>query len=191
MNFLKYSLLICSLNLLFSCASFEENITNTNRVKLTRDNISLLDGNYLNNTAKKVLPLDYFWGSNYKMKEYNTVYNLVYEKDYPYQITLKTISDRKIHVNVYVDGNILKSFVIKGKIKDGYFEQNRKMFVIPAFMINVYHSSKFRIGLLNNGNLITDFKKYEFGTAYLIAPFNKSENITNLEHNRIKEVSTK
>jgi len=173
-----------------SCASFRENSANKNLIELSTENISLINGVYLNNTDKKVLPSDYFWGANYKMKEYESVYKLVYEKNYPYYIKLKALNDRQIEITIIVDDKILKSYTINGKLKNGYFEQNRKMYIIPALIINVYHSSKFRIGLLNNGNLVTDYRKIEFGIV-LTPPFyfNNTENSQNIEHKKLSELN--
>lgn len=185
MKYLKILLIVFCLGLFFSCATFKENRTSEYLTELTETNIELLNGTYQHNEDKTPLPLDYFWGSFYKMKEYQSVYELVYEQKLPYYVNLNAINSKEIGVKIYVDGNLLKSYIIKGKIKNGYFEQSRKTFIIPAFMINSYYSSKFRNGLLENGNVVTDFKKYNFGTVYLFYPYNNSDNSINVEHTRI------
>ena len=185
MNYVKFVFLIFCLSIFLSCASFKDNIRSEDLVELKESNLNLLNGIYQNNDEKRPSPLEYSWGSFYKMREYSSVYELVYEQKKPYFISLKVINKKKIEIKVIVDGRILKSYIIKGQLKDGYFEQNRKMFIIPLLILNVYHSSKFRIGLHENGNTVTDFKKYDFGTYYFINPHNNNETYMNIEHKRI------
>jgi hypothetical protein len=175
--------LIC-LSVLSSCATFKKDAIAENQVGLTKENIHLINGTYASNDKTTPLPLHYFWGSYYKESEYQSVYQLVTKNHYPYYVTLKAIDNRKVQIEISVGGNILKSYVIRGRIKNGYFEQNRKTFIIPLSILNQYHSSKFRIGLLENGNVVTDFKKYDFGTYYLFILFNKNESLMNIEHQK-------
>jgi len=96
------------------------------------------------------------------------------------------LNKNKIKAELKVNNNILKTYTIKGKIKNGYFEQNRKGYILPALLMNEFHSYKFRIGLLNTTTIIiTDFKKVNFGTVYFFSPFNDSESKYNLKHIRI------
>ena len=191
---IKTKLRFLFLNLLFlfsflintSCASFKDTEQNKNRIKLSEQNINEIKGKYLNNTKEKILPLNYFWGVNYKMQEYQSVYNLVYEQNVPYHIDIDVIKSNMLKITIIVDNEVLKTFNIKGKFKDGYFEQRGKFFVIPLLIFNVYHNSKFRIGLLENGNIITDYHQKEFAT-YVLTFKNTSENKNNIEHYRIDE----
>ena len=59
------------------------------------------------------------------------------------------------------------------------------MYVIPMAVLNVAYTSKFRIGLQSNNNVITDFRKVEAGTVYFFHPFNNSGNLYNLEHKKV------
>lgn len=181
-------ILYCSVNL--SCSSFKEIKNNENRVILTKENINLLDGIYINNTEVKVLPMDYFWGKNYKMKEYNSVYKLVYQQKAPYLVRLKVLNAKQIQITIFVNDKILKSYVLKGKLDNGYFVQNRKMYMIPMLVFNVYHNSKFRIGKLKNNNLITDYSQKEY-VNYVFDFINNSKNTANIEHIKVKDDTIK
>lgn len=43
----------------------------------------------------------------------------------------------------------------------------------PFIVINLYKNRLFRIGLLQNGNLITDYSEIAFGTAMSICPLHE------------------
>lgn len=179
---------LCVIN--FSCASFKTEQDNKERIFLTKENIKLLDGIYLNNTEIKVYPMDYFWGKNYKNKEYESVYKLVYEQKKPYFIKLKALNERQIKITIYVDNEVLKSFILKGKFKNGYFEQSRKIYFIPMIIFNMYHNSKFRIGKLKNDNVVTDYNKKSYA-QYMFAFKNNSKNLENIEHTKLKNDTIK
>ncbi len=187
MKFINIILFLIGIVSLSSCASFKKSKLAENQTYLTNENLYLINGTYKNDEKRSPSPLTYFFGSYYKMKEYKSVYELVYEKKNPYLITLKVLDKNSLKVEIKVADSVLKSYVIKGKVKNGYFEQNRKMYIIPALMYNSYHSSKFRIGYLKDKNIITDFKKIEFGTVYFFSPFNDSEKINNLIQTRMYE----
>lgn len=173
-----------------SCSSFSKIEDNKDKIYLTNENINLIDGVYLNNTEVEVLPMNYFWGKNYKMKEYESVYKLVFEQKKPYFIKLKALNEKQIQVTIFVDNQILKSFILKGKLNNGYFEQKRKIYIIPMMIFNVYHNSKFRIGKLKNNNLITDYNQKEY-THYAFTFINNCKNLEKIEHFKVKNDTIK
>ena len=179
---------LCVIN--FSCSSFKTVEDNKERIFLTKENIKLIDGIYLNNTEVKVFSMDYFWGKNYKNKEYESVYKLVYEQKMPYLIKLKTLNEKQIQITIYVDNKVLKSYVLKGKLKNGYFEQSRKIYIIPMIIFNMYHNSKFRIGKLKNDNVITDYNEKSYA-HYVLEFKDNSKNIVNIEHIKLKNDTIK
>jgi len=63
------------------------------------------------------------------------------------------------------------------------------MAAIPAITFNTFYSSKFRIGYLKDDNLITDFKKVEFGIYYFLVPFSNNKEINNLIHKKVDELN--
>lgn len=137
---MKTKILILCLGLFCSCATFRDSKIAENQKELTKENISQINGMYINNAKSIAVPMDYFWGSYYRNKEYHSVYKSISENN-PYYISLKAINDRKIRAEIIVNGTILKLYEIKGKIRNGYFEQNRKTYIIPALLANIYHSS--------------------------------------------------
>jgi hypothetical protein len=124
------------------------------------------------------------------MKEYESVYKLVYEQKMPYFIKLKALNEKQIEITIFVDNQILKSYILKGKLNNGYFEQKRKVYMIPMVIFNVYHNSKFRIGKLKNDNLITDYNQKDY-THYVFSFINNSENLENIEHIKVKNDTIK
>lgn len=103
-----------------------------------------------------------------------------------YNITLKVIDKKKIQPTLYVNETFIKSYIIKGRIKNGYFEQNRKVYIIPVILLNQYHSSKFRIGLLKNNNVITDYKKIELSNYYFFGFTDDNYSYYNIEHQKVE-----
>jgi hypothetical protein len=187
-KFLLTIILICGITI--SCSSFRKIEDTKDKISLTKENINLIDGLYLNNTDVEVLPMNYFWGKNYKMKEYESVYKLVYEQKKPYFINLKALNEKQIQVTIFVDNQILKSYILKGKLNNGYFEQKRKIYMIPMIIFNVYHNSKFRIGKLKNNNLITDYDQKEY-SHYAFSFKNNCEKLENIEHFKVKNDTIK
>ncbi|WP_158974962.1 hypothetical protein [Cellulophaga sp. L1A9] len=157
------------------------------QIKLTNENLHLINGTYENNERMSPPYLDYFWGSYLKNKEFKVVSKKVFQEKNPYVVTLKVVNKKKVNATVKIKGSILKTYTIRGRVKNGYFEQNRKMYILPALLINEYHSSKFRIGLLEDHKLITDFRKIEFGTVYFFKPYENSTSYYNLPHNSIAD----
>jgi len=171
-------LLICiTLN---SCASFKHHQIRQDQTYLNSENIHLLNGSFQNN--KKNTPRSYFWGSYITTKYFDVLRKI---KDKTILVNLKVLNNKKIEVKIVADNTVLKSYVIKGKIKKGYFEQRRKLYLIPALLYNEYHNSKFRIGLLNDNNIVSDFKNIEFGTVYFVQPFNSGYSNSDVIHERI------
>ena len=97
---------------------------------------------------------------------------------------------KKIEITIYVENKVLKSYILKGKLKNGYFEQSRKMYIIPMAIFNMYHNSKFRIGKLKNDNLITDYSEKSYA-HYVLGFKNNSKNLENIEHTKLNNDSIK
>lgn len=170
---------------MYSCATLKNAPAAANRVELTADNLHLINGTYQNNTTNTAYASEFFWGSFFRKKESDATYSKDSKEKLPFFITLKAINKKRINATVTVNDSVLKTIKIRGRIRNGYFEQNRKMHVIPTAILNVVYSSKFRIGLLSNSNITTDFKKVEVGTVYFFQPFNNNITSYNLEHKKI------
>ena len=185
MKFYKLLPYLCLLLLISSCATFKSNEVLKNKIELTKENLHLVNGTYENNESEGAGYLDYFWGSFFKNKESKFIYHMELEENPCYYITLKVIDKKKIYATLYVNETLIKSYIIEGRIKNGYFEQNRKVYIIPAILLNQYHSSKFRIGLLKNNNVITDSKKIEFSNYYFFGFTDDNYSYYNLEHEKM------
>src|SRR5690606_3952150 len=83
---------------------------------------------------------------------------------------IKLLSKNEVSVSYWDITTLIKSKVIKGRIQDGYFVCKRKYLIIPALIVNLYQNRIFRLGLLSNGNLITDYNQISFGSFYFIIP---------------------
>ncbi|WCM42684.1 hypothetical protein MG290_03120 [Flavobacterium sp. CBA20B-1] len=173
--------LLCSLLLLASCATFHKVENPTNHVALTPENLSALNGTYLTDTLAIMYHNDILWGktSFFNPEMHQTV------KNKPLYATLKVVNSKKINVRLHTDDSLtLKTYDIKGKIKNGYFLQRQKFVVVPAIFINKWYSGRFRLGLLSNQNVSTQYHTKDFGTVYFFAPYNNSEKPKAIEHFR-------
>ncbi len=187
MRFHKIILYLCIILLNYSCATLKGSEIVNNKVELTKENLNLINGNYKINEKEYPSYLNYFLGSFFTNKESILVYKIKKKTDVKplFFMTLSVLNKNKIKAELKINDSILKTYTIKGKIKNGYFEQNRKGYILPALLFNEYHSYKFRIGLLNNGNIMTDSKKVNFGTVYFFSPFNDSGSNYNVKHIKI------
>ncbi|MEP0211596.1 MAG: hypothetical protein ABJD66_00155 [Cellulophaga sp.] len=174
----------CFFLVMCSCATLKNTPTAANRVELTADNLHLINSTYQNNIKNTTYASEFFWGSFFSKKESDAVFGNESKEKPPFFITLKAVNKKRINATVTVNDSVLKTIKIRGRIKNGYFEQNRKMYIIPIAIINVAYSSKFRIGLMSNSNVTTDFQKIETGTVYFFHPFNNNIASYNLEHKK-------
>src|SRR5690606_22996585 len=95
------------------------------------------------------------------------------------------VNSKKVEVTILKDDSILKSYKMRGKIKNGYFEGRRKYLFVPTIYLNVFRTRKFRFGILENNNLITDFKEVAFGTGFVVIPFYDKTLNSNVEYKKI------
>ena len=100
-------------------------------------------------------------------------------------VKLKVIDDQHLGVTLVKNDSIIKSKVLNGKIRNGYFEMNRRLFFVPTLYLNIFRTTKFRIGLLEGGNLTTDYKQIAIGTGFLIIPFHEVEKELDFEYKKI------
>lgn len=86
-------------------------------------------------------------------------------------IEIKPVANNKLLIEYWDSTVLLKSKTFKGNFKNGYFIFKRKYLVIPAVLVNLFRARSFRIGLLPNGNLITDYKQVSGGSFYVLLPY--------------------
>jgi hypothetical protein len=170
-----------SLALLSSCSSFRKNISYGNNPRLSESTMASLNGKYERYSYKKEgdsLPLaDLYWNF------YANTYSHILGKNDGFLnssstafFEIKVLDKNKILVS-YIDSNAtIKSRIIRGKIKNGYFEVRRKYLFFTIVIANMYKDCKFRIKLSNEGNLTGDFKSISFGTLYFLIPYIDKDN---------------
>ena len=180
MNIFRNIIFLLFLGFLTSCATFKKNEFANEQRKLTKENLHLLNGTYKNSSLTKTDSLrDNLFFSGTGRIPYN------FEETEFYSIKLEVINDKRVQVNILKNNEALTSYKIKGKLKNGYFEGRRKYFFVPTIYLNVFRTRKFRIGILENDNLITDFKEIAFGTGFVIIPFYDKTLESNFEYKKL------
>lgn len=177
---LKIQILFILITSLSSCSTFRKSVNNKNSIKLTVENRKLINGKY---AVKSLLNKDSIQGDLY-----GNIFDRGYNKKNAVKfIELKVIEDQKILVNLYDGDSIVRSKIFKGKYKKGYFQFKRRWLVIPGIFLNIYRNRMFRIGLLENGNIITDHNQISLGTGFFIIPFYEYKKVMNIEFKRLEE----
>lgn len=172
-----YYLLIISV--LTSCATLKLDKLVGGQIELTKENLILLNGKYNRISTRETESEtgDLFW--NLFTKGYN-----IGDKKLC-NIELKVIDEKNIEVTLMKNDSLIKSKVLKGKIKNGYFEFKKRVFILPTIFLNTFRTTKFRVGILENYNLTTDYNQISFGTGFVIIPFYEKENEKNFEYDKI------
>lgn len=172
-----YFLLIISI--LTSCATLKSDKYVDGQIELTNQNLNLINGKYTRNPVNQSEKWkgDLFW--NFYTRGYNV------GADSLCAVELKIIDERRLNVTIMKNDSIIKSKILKGKIKNGYFEMKRRVFFIPTIYLNVFRTTKFRIGILENDNLTTDYNQIAWGTGFVIIPFFDKEKEPDFEYKKI------
>lgn len=184
---MKYKNIIIILSLILfifsSCSSLRKSIDNADRVILDHSNFKLIEGKYSVKAIDKKGSFDldlYIFGNNYKY-----IFNDTNNSDSSHYIGLEVINEKTLNIS-YMEKNSIKTREVKGKLKNGYFVLKRSHLFIPIIFTNFYRNRQFRIGLLNNGNLITDYNGISFGTVMIVFPFYDNLKDFDIEFRRIQ-----
>lgn len=164
---------------LTSCATLKSDKYVDGQVELTKENLNLLNGKY---SRQHLNPLekrkgDLFW--NFYTRGYNV------GADSLCSVSIKVVDERSLYVTLLKNDSIIKSKVIKGKLKNGYFEMKRRVFFVPTIFLNIFRTTKFRLGLLENQNLTTDYNQIAWGTGFVIIPFIEKEKEPDFEYRKL------
>jgi len=172
-----YFLLLISI--FTSCATLKSDKYVNGQIELTKENLNLLNGKYTRNPINQSEKWkgDLFW--NFYTRGYNV------GADSICAVELKIVDEKHLNVTLLKNDSIVKSKTLKGKIKDGYFEMRQRKFIVPAVFLNIFRTTKFRIGLLENKNLTTDYKQIAWGTGFVIIPFFDKEREPDFEYKKI------
>lgn len=170
-------ILICLGCILFSCSTLKHAVENQDRIPFSKTNLNLLNGKFnvypgLRDSTKE----DLYWAV------FDVGYNPKYKPNF---IELKSIGTNKLSVTYWDGTQRVKSKIFKGKIKDGYFVFRRRYMIIPAIVVNLYRNRIFRIGLLPNGSLITDYDQFSLATFYIVLPALEHRKYYGVEFERL------
>jgi len=160
---MKALLLIPSLFLASCITTLKPTTPNDSRLPINKTSITKLNGDY--NTRSKnnsVISLD--WALTFN-KDISVRSQII-----PSKVTIAAIDERHIKVMLYNGDSLIKTRVIKGKIKDDYFTFKQRSISPFWFIINGFGKNKTRLGLLNTGDLIVDSRSVIVATL-IILPF--------------------
>ncbi|OQP44798.1 hypothetical protein A4H97_10575 [Niastella yeongjuensis] len=153
---------------LVSCATLRKAKPVDNQVPLTKENITLLNGEYeIFSTTDTKSSLDE-----------SLLFNKYWWKDSDnrcsYTLTLKALDKQRLQVGVYKSGDLIKSKKIHYKIRHGALRFNRIMFK-SIVIVNVCGAMHTRLRVNTAGELIIDHSHSSMG-GFLIIP-SAGENI--------------
>ena len=169
---------LISLLVLSSCATIKSTTKFNNQVELSSMNRYQIDGVY---SVGSIPARD------------NSVQDLswfifdrdAFKNDTIDRIAIASINEQQLLVAQYNDTNIVRTQIMQGKFKEGYFHFKRKSAFIPALIVNVFRNRKCRIGLLENGNIIADYKQVSVGTIWFIIPAYETVKHHSIEFERV------
>ena len=169
----KYLYVVFLTIILGSCLSKKDLMKGNSTLK---DDLSVLNGVYKNIAVNSKVSQDEFSLYLLLFKNYHWQ-NPFYNKpdDYDGSIRLTAISDDKIKVERFVDGEIVKTKILKGKMHNNFFITKRKWRVMGIpILFGSYNESMIAIGQSRNGYL--NIKKlFEFTGG--IMPLGGNSNI--------------
>lgn len=174
------SLLFILILSISSCSTLRKAHRNEQIINLSSENRELINGRYNVNSLinQDSVEGDLYWN----------IFDRGYNKSNTVEfIEIKAIDSNKILINHYDGDSIVKSKVFNGKYKNGYFQFKRRWLVIPGIFVNLYRNRMFRVGILVNGNIITDYNQISLGTVVFIWPFFENKREFNFEFEKMNE----
>ncbi len=176
--------LVVNIFFLVSCSSLRTCNDNKDRVVLNASNFRLIEGKYrvnaINNKGSFDL-LGCIFAGGYKFFKYTD--NC---QDSSCYVQFEVLDKNTLRLSYLTTSQKIKSTKIKGKLKNGYFVMKQSHLFLSIIFTNLYRNRQFRMGLLNNGDLITDHNQISLGTAMVIIPFYDNEKNCNVEYKRIE-----
>jgi hypothetical protein len=173
-----YFILTFFSHLFFSCSTLKQAADCKDRIPLKETNLADLNGKY--NNAQRPNK------DSIKTDLYSDIFDRGYTpKDSINYFQIKALDNNKLSVSYWDKNQIIKFKIFKGKINEDYFVFRRRFLVIPAIGVNLFRNRKFRIGLLPNGNIITDYNQVSLGSFYVILPFLEKKKYYGVEFERI------
>lgn len=174
---LQLFILIISIS---SCSTLRKTLENEQIINLSSENIELINGRYDVNSLinQDSIESDLYW--NIFDRGYNKTDTIEF-------IEFKAIDNKRLLVNHYDGDSIVRAKIFKVKYENGYFQFKRRWLVIPGIYVNLYRNRMFRVGLLENGNIMTDYNQISLGTVVFIWPFFEHKQEFNFEFEKLNE----
>jgi len=155
--------LLPGLMMFTSCSTLRYSALDNNQVELNKDNLELLNGCY------KRFPDDTCNGDARDMQRLMALKLLDQDRKNEY-VKFGVVDETHLKYEYFDEGGLVYSKVIKGELKNGEFECNRRTRVWAIIVATVYIDSKVRIGVLKNRNLIIDAKCTDYGLCFFLFP---------------------
>jgi hypothetical protein len=95
----------------------------------------------------------------------------------------KTDQERLIGSNIKTQ--MVEKLRNKNLVENCEIKHYRDLNFVDTIFINMWYSGRFRLGLLNNQNVSTEYRTRDFGTFYIFAPYNNSTYSDAIEHSRV------
>ena len=172
----------CSLTLT-SCITLQRPNLDKQKVELTKNNFDQLNGDY---------DLKSKDNSNYRLP-FALIYNhccgydtIIDQGD---RVSLQVLTKNRIRITIVDDNEIVKTKILKGDIKDGYFEYNSIHLSSFWVLLNAYTRKKMRIGLLPDGSLVVDVARVSWGLLVLMPITGYRDRASNIEFSKKNDSS--
>ena len=169
------------LTLLCSCASLRKADNHAGRLPLSDSNLLKINGRYAHSAA--IPGAEQKAGLSWNIFDHG--YNPGTQHDF---IEIQMLTPNSVRVSYIDSTTVLKSKVFKAGIRNDYLVFKRKHLLLPFVFANVYRNRMFRIGLLPNGNIITDYKQLSVGSFYVILPFLETNKQFGVEFQKISDL---
>ena len=185
MNYRVIILYLLTVVSITSCSSLRKSVNNKDRVVLNHSNFKLINGKYSVKAIDNKGSFDLtscFFNNNYKyiFSDYSCSDSLC-------SVQLEVLDEKTLNISYVTEKSTIKKRKVNGKLKDGYFLLKQSHLFLPLIFTNLYRNRQFRIGLLNNGNLITDHNMISLGSVLVIVPFYLNEKNFDVEFERMDD----
>lgn len=173
-------LMICNFLLFISCVSTSK-MMKQNTVIISDFSSNNLNGFYLNteDSVNNTSLWDLFYTSFYFKSDKTKIDNDAV------MVELKLISDNILEVNLISNNSIVNSLKLSGKIENGYFSVDKKVFLVPVPFFFFYKENKILLANNSAGDLvlIKDYRDY----GWFIIIFGDSGGISNYKFKKINQ----
>lgn len=161
-----------------SCATFKANSLAENRQTLSKENLKKFEGTYKVISKDTIDRFGYYSIDESYIKKKDSVENNL--------ATLKLMDENHLKFEISNDTTILKSWIVKFKVRRNYLFFEKKTYYESIVIINSKVVFKTRVCLSESGNLILD-NIYSSSVFLFIMPFNEvRQDHYGVEFERIK-----